>query len=239
MYARTVGSRELTFGVSGMLWRENLVMYDRQTDSWWAQAMGLAIQGEFEGTELEMYPSQMMTWAEWVKLHPDTLVLAKPTGRGAARSMSDGYANYHSGGNIGVTGYTRFTGRDVDAKALVLGFRIDDLGFAVQPDQFDDVSAFVADAADISVVIAATPDKSGFRVFRAGAHQFEASTRGDATILVDQATGSEWDPFAGRAASGSLTGQQLEEIPATLSYWFAWRAFFPTATFLTRGDGGW
>ena len=235
MYARTVGSRELTFGVSGMLWRENLVMYDRQTDSWWAQALGLAIQGEYEGTELEMYPSQMMTWGEWVKLHPDTLVLAKPTGgRGAARGMQDGYARYHSSERIGVTGYTRFTGRDVDAKALVLGFRIDDLGFAVLPDQFDDVSAFVADAADMSIVIAATPDRSGFRVFQAGSHRFEASMRGGTTILVDETTGSEWDPLSGRATGGSLAGQQLEEIPATLSYWFAWRAFFPTATFLTR-----
>jgi hypothetical protein len=235
VYARTVGSRELTFGVSGMLWRENLVMYDRLTDSWWAQALGLAIHGEYEGTELEMYPSHMMTWTEWVKLHPDTLVLAKPPGgRGAARSMRDGYARYHSSENIGVTGYTRFTGRDVDAKAIVLGFRIDDLGFAVMQDQFDDVSAFVADAADTQVVIAATPDRSGFRVFRAGGQRFEASTRGAATTLVDRATGSEWDPFEGRAVRGALAGRQLEEIPSTLSYWFAWRAFFPTATFLTR-----
>lgn len=104
MYARTVGSRELTFGVSGMLWRENLVMYDRQTDSWWAQAMGEAIHGELKGTSLEIFPSQMMTWKEWRARHPDTLVLQKPSGN---RAMRDSYATYHASDRIGVTGFTR------------------------------------------------------------------------------------------------------------------------------------
>ncbi len=62
MYARNNGDTELTFGVSGRLWRENLIMYDRQTDSWWAQAYGRAVQGPMKDTELEMYPSTMMTW---------------------------------------------------------------------------------------------------------------------------------------------------------------------------------
>ena len=82
VYVREVGGSELTFGVSGRLWRDNLVMYDRQTDSYWAQAVGEAIRGDMKGAVLEMYPSSTMTWKQWQDLHPNTPVLSKLTGRG-------------------------------------------------------------------------------------------------------------------------------------------------------------
>ena len=72
VYRRDSFDIELTFGVSGRLWRENLVMYDRQTDSWWSQGYGKAIRGTFDGAELETYRSTMVTWSEWRTLYPDT-----------------------------------------------------------------------------------------------------------------------------------------------------------------------
>ena len=49
VYVRQVGQRIATFGVTGMLWRENLVMYDRETRSWWAQATGRGLKGRAKG----------------------------------------------------------------------------------------------------------------------------------------------------------------------------------------------
>ncbi len=105
-YARHDGDQELTFGVSGYLWRENLVMYDRQTDSYWSQAFGQAIRGLKTGSRLMTYPSDMMTWGQWRTLHPETLVLSKRVS-GRLEGMRDVYWSYHRSGDVGVTGRLR------------------------------------------------------------------------------------------------------------------------------------
>ena len=64
MYARQVDGRTLTFGVSGMLFRDGLVMYDRETDSLWTQVDGRGIKGEFADRALEIVPSIHATWKE-------------------------------------------------------------------------------------------------------------------------------------------------------------------------------
>jgi Protein of unknown function (DUF3179) len=50
--------------------------------------------------------------------------------------------------------------------------------------------------------------------------------------LIDADTGSQWDAFDGRAVSGQLAGASLEEVPSSLAYWFAWRAFLPQSEIL-------
>ena len=70
----------LSFGVSGKLRNSDMVMYDRQTESWWQQAIGEAIVGELTGMELETLPSWMESWAEFEARNPDGLVMAEPTG---------------------------------------------------------------------------------------------------------------------------------------------------------------
>lgn len=73
-----VGDRELTFGVSGKLRNSDMVMYDRQTESWWQQAIGTGIVGELTGTELTLLPTWMESWAEYKARNPDGLVMAQP-----------------------------------------------------------------------------------------------------------------------------------------------------------------
>ncbi len=73
-----VGDRVLTFGVSGKLRNSDMVMYDRETESWWQQAIGTGIVGEFTGTELTLLPTWMESWAEYKARNPDGLVMAQP-----------------------------------------------------------------------------------------------------------------------------------------------------------------
>ena len=144
------------FGVSGMLWRENLIMYDRETDSWWAQASGKAIQGELEGSSLTMMVSYMMTWREWHARHPDTLVLSK-VATGRLRGTSDNYAvRYHGTGNIGVTGRTRARPSDIEAKERMAGFLFDGLAYAVK---LDDLAAGQAVIAGANVMWCGNDDR--------------------------------------------------------------------------------
>ncbi|MCC7241487.1 MAG: DUF3179 domain-containing protein [Acidobacteria bacterium] len=217
VYARQVQGRTLSFGVSGMLWRDNLVMYDRQTDSWWAQAAGAAIQGPLRGAALKVLPSDMMRWKAWRTRHPDTLVLTKIEA-GGLNGASDVYRPYHGTGEIGVTGRTRVNRRALPAKTRVAAFRFNGRAFAVPLDDVAAAGVIVASVDGETFIVAATADGSGARP----------------TVLIDKETGSEWSAFDGSATAGTLAGATLERVPLTLSYWFAWQAFFPDATVIRR-----
>jgi len=73
-----VGEQTLTFGVSGKLRNSDMVMYDRETQSWWQQAIGEGIVGEMTGTELTLLPTWMESWEEYSARNPDGLVMAQP-----------------------------------------------------------------------------------------------------------------------------------------------------------------
>ena len=77
-FDRRVGGRVLSFGVSGKLRFSDMIMYDRETQSWWQQAMGTAIVGDLTGTELALVPSWMESWAAFVARNPDGLVMDQP-----------------------------------------------------------------------------------------------------------------------------------------------------------------
>ncbi|MEM6742673.1 MAG: DUF3179 domain-containing (seleno)protein, partial [Pseudomonadota bacterium] len=67
--------RELSFGVSGKLRHSDMVMYDRQTESWWQQFTGEAIVGEMTGATLTVLPSWLEDWAGFAARHPEGRVM--------------------------------------------------------------------------------------------------------------------------------------------------------------------
>ena len=87
--------RELDFGVSGLLYNSDLLLYDRQTESLWSQIAKQAIAGPLAGTELTALPLTHTTWGAWRRAHPQTQVLSTETGyrRNYDRAPYGGYAN--------------------------------------------------------------------------------------------------------------------------------------------------
>lgn len=77
-FDRRVNGQVLTFGVTGKLRWSNLIMYDRETESWWQQAVGEGIVGEFTGAELTPLPSWMESWSEYKERNPEGLVMSEP-----------------------------------------------------------------------------------------------------------------------------------------------------------------
>jgi len=75
-----VKGERVEFGTSGKLWKSNLVMYDRKTDSLWPQVLGEAVVGEMTGTKLGVLPSDQVLYGNWKKLHPKGEVLSRDTG---------------------------------------------------------------------------------------------------------------------------------------------------------------
>jgi hypothetical protein len=88
---------ETTFGVSGRLVNNNLIMYDRATETWWPQVLATAVPGPWNGSpetrSLREFRVVWTTWGRWRERHPGTLVLSRDTGH-ARNYDSDPYGSY-------------------------------------------------------------------------------------------------------------------------------------------------
>lgn len=88
-----VDGNPLEFGVSGLLYNSDVLLYDRQTESLWSQLEYKAISGPMVGKELTVLPTANTTWKNWRQKHPETLVLSENTGfkRDYSRDPYPGY----------------------------------------------------------------------------------------------------------------------------------------------------
>jgi Protein of unknown function (DUF3179) len=79
-FERRVGGRTLSFGTTGNLRNSDLVMYDRQTESWWQQFGGEGLVGHYTGVRLRQLPARIVAWRQFEREHPHSLVLTRKTG---------------------------------------------------------------------------------------------------------------------------------------------------------------
>jgi len=80
VFDRNIGGKILEFGVSGFLYESNLLMYDRQTESFWSQAGLEAIVGKYTGTELKILPMQLLSFGDLKEKYSDIKILSEETG---------------------------------------------------------------------------------------------------------------------------------------------------------------
>ncbi len=95
VFDRRVAGKATEFGTTGKLRNSDLVMYDRDTESWWQQFLGEAIVGERTGTRLKVLPARLESWERFAARHPDGIVLV-PNDRSMRRYGSNPYAGYDS-----------------------------------------------------------------------------------------------------------------------------------------------
>jgi hypothetical protein len=93
----------LTFGVSGLLYNSDVLLYDHKTKSLWSQIMKTAINGPLKGAVLEQLPLQHTSWEDWSQSHPDTLVLSTKTGFEFFDYSEDPYARYKKSNRLWFT----------------------------------------------------------------------------------------------------------------------------------------
>ena len=94
VFDRRVNGRTLSFGVSGMLRHSDMIMYDRETESWWQQAIGTGIVGAMNGAALTQLPSWMESWAEFRAANPKGRIMDEPNW--ARRYGQNPYVGYDS-----------------------------------------------------------------------------------------------------------------------------------------------
>lgn len=121
-FLATVDGRVLDFGVSGLLYNSDVLLYDRQTESLWSQIMTTAIAGLMKGRRLTMAPVAHTAWADWRQRYPQTLVLSPDTGHRRDYGH-DPYAGYAQSERVMFP--LRFNNRRFHPKEPVIGVTLD------------------------------------------------------------------------------------------------------------------
>lgn len=228
------------FGVSGLLFQNNLTMFDRTNqESLWPQMNRQADCGPRLGAELTTFPVIEMQWAGWRALHPDTRVVSNNTG------FSRNYTP---------SGYPYGDYERIDNNRLLFDMPIDDrrppkervLGIPAGGSESIAFPFGALDADGPARVVETTVDGERIVVFwsreRRGAMAFRPVVNGQPTAftvrdgrIVDEATESTWT-IDGTATEGPLAGTRLTSVQeAYVAFWFAWAAF-EEATRLWEGN---
>jgi hypothetical protein len=243
-FSRIVRGRALSFGTTGNLRNSDLVMYDRQTESWWQQLTAQAVVGKLSGTKLDVLPSQILSWAEFKRAHPNGMVLSRNTGYDRPYGQNP-YAGYDQP-NSPPFALSDQPDPKLPPKERVAAVQTGHRSAVVYP--FSDLKsdAPVNDEIDRRpVVVFFDPrvgsaldapevslgrDVGAAAVFsrRLGDHALSFEPGAEPGTFRDCQTGSTWD-MSGRATDGPLEGQRLDQIPSDDQFWFALAAFFPEA----------
>jgi hypothetical protein len=249
-FDREVDGRTLSFGTTGNLRNSDLVMYDRQTESWWQQITAEAVVGELTGAKLHVIPSQILSWDQFKRNHPDGLVLSRNTGydRPYGRNPYQGYDQPRSV----PFALGKEPDRTLPPKERVAAVKTGPRSALVYPFSRLEEEAPIDDTMPQRSVVGGRPivvfydpkvasplDASEVSVGRdvGAAAVFDRRVRGRTLSFEDGArpgtfrdreTGSTWG-MSGRATAGPLKGTELRQVPSDDQFWFALAAFFPHA----------
>lgn len=224
---REANGQETVFGVSGLLYKNDLVMYDEATGSLWSQIEARAIRGDLVGEPLRLVPSSLTTWGEWRAQFPDTKVLVPPpesgtvTGELSRNYNLNPYVTYEGSRRIGRDG--RFDDDRLHPKTTVLGIEHDGVARAYPFDAVRAAGVVNDNVNGRPVVVAATEATIASYVRRIGGSSVTFA-RADPKHL--SASGSRWRIIDGVAVDGAHEGESLESANTTSPmFFFAWKAF--------------
>lgn len=236
VFERQYEGRLLRFGVSGLLRNSDLIMWDDQTQSWWQQFTGEGIVGAYTGAQLEMLPSQVVSFSAFIEQYPAGEVLSR-SGRNYG---SNPYVGYDSASQPFL-----FRG-EIDDRLpptervlagllagqpiaypfpvlAALGVINDTVGERNVVAIWQPGTTSALDQADID----SSRDVGMAALYnRALDGQLLTFQLASDSQIIDDQTGSSWNIF-GAAIAGELTGKQLKQELAFPHFWFAWAAFRP------------
>jgi hypothetical protein len=231
------------FGVSGNLRNSDLIMWDRQTESWWQQLTGEGIVGVNAGRELTMIAAQIVSWDAFKASHPEGDAVSRDTGFPRAYGQNP-YVGYDRDDNPPFLYDGDLDGRllpkeriaaininDVDGAFLysiiaterVVNYNLggEDVVVFFEPGMRSALDRmFLTDSSEVGATGVFAPTANGQQLtFRLEGNVAEG-------VLMDNETGSTWS-ILGRAVAGPLEGTQLDRVVHQDHFWFAWAAFKP------------
>ena len=212
-----IDGKEHTFGVSGKLWRNGLVMYDHQTNTLWSGITGEGLVGPLKGKRLTIRTAvPKVRWKDWRTAHPNSRILT------------------HYGFQTGLFAPEQ-TNDALPPKSLVLALRLGEHARAYPLEVFKHTKVLNDTVQGTPLVVYRDPASEASAVFdrRVDGTPLIFTPGTVWTTLQDTATGSTWNILTGKAVAGPHTGKQLRRIPHHYIYWFAWVDFYPKTTLYT------
>ena len=229
VFERIIDYQEVEFGTSGKLYNSNLLMYDRLTESYWSQALGMAVTGKLSGYQLDLVPFDLITWGDWKILHPDTLVLTTDTG--FIRSYAtDPYGNYYTEPRIMFP--VEHSDDRINPKEIILGFHENDIYKAYKQNDIES-NIIINDSIGKTPIMLVSLFSQNSRVFERIIDDNTLDFVYSNDKIFDSQTNSEWN-YDGLAISGEYEGRQLNRMTIEPGFWFEWVAFHPNT--LIFGD---
>ena len=261
VFDRRVGDRVLDFGTTGYLRKSDLIMWDRQTESWWQQITGEAVVGELTGNQLKFIPAPVVSWADFRQAFPNGRLMSRDTGFIASIYDYPLYKGYDIGEFISIDPSSGFSGEEkpflffgetdprLEAMERVVGITVNDQSVAYPFALLSEHPAVNDSVGGKDLVIfytggTLTPFAAGRTQSRAvgstavyepfvDGKKMTFKVHGDQ--IVDEQTGSRWN-MLGQAVSGPLQGSQLSAVLHANHFWFAWAAFNPDTVVRTAED---
>jgi hypothetical protein len=236
------------FGVSGNLRNSDLIMYDRQTQTWWQQFTGDGIVGELAGRNLTILASSIISFEDFRNAFPEGKVLSRETGFRRSYGQNP-YPGYDRADNPPFLFDGETDGR-LQAKERIVAVTVGDVdvAFPLSVLEEDGVINYAVNGQDVAVFfkegtasaldrssIASSRDVGATGVFDPNVDGQKLTFRTDGDRIIDNETGSVWN-ILGQAIEGSLSGTELTSIVHADHFWFAWAAFKPdTIIFQSMG----
>lgn len=238
-FDRRAAGRVLDFGTTGRLRFSDLVMYDRQTESWWQQATGEAIVGTLTGTRLTPLPAQIVSWDTFKRSFPGGMVLSRRTGHQRPYGQNP-YAGYDS---IDASPFLYRGPKDTRLRPMervvTVSIGADDAAYPFSVLEkirvVNDTVGGRAIAVFFEKGVTSALDQSSIPSSRdvgTGA-AFERELNGRTLLFVlsgsrtvDRQTGSTWNVL-GAATAGPLAGARLKPVVHGQQFWFSWAVFRP------------
>ncbi|MBI2885888.1 MAG: DUF3179 domain-containing protein [Chloroflexi bacterium] len=239
-FDRRAGGAVLDFGTTGNLRYSDLVMYDRQTESWWQQVTGEAIVGELTGQQLRPLPAAITSWRDFRNAYPTGRVLSQETGhvRSYGRNPYTGYDDvnatpflYRGPSDGRLPPMARVVAVSLGGQHVAYPFRVLEerrvinhrVGGTDLVVLWSHGTASPLDAPDIA---------SGRDIGATGVFQATLEGRrltfapGPEGAFIDQETGTSWN-LLGQGVRGPLAGKELVPVVHGTHFWFAWAIFRP------------
>ncbi|MBD3219502.1 MAG: DUF3179 domain-containing protein [candidate division Zixibacteria bacterium] len=231
-WGREVDGRSTTFGVSGLLYNNNLMPYDRATNSTWSQMELKCVNGNLIGAGPEIVHVIETTWGTWKELYPNSRIMSTNTG------FNKPYGQYPYGDYRTNHGRLLFPITNDDSrlprKERVLGVIVGDRTKAYQIDAFDDELDLIQENLNgTELVVVGSSDYNFAAAFSRELPDgtlldFRALEPNDFPEVMRSTDGTRWDIF-GVGTQGLREDERLAPALSFISYWFAWGAFYPGA----------
>ena len=240
VFARLHKGELLEFGVSGKVHTSNLVMYDRSSESWWLQFTGNGVVGKYTGEQLQLLPSQIVSFEQFKSAYPNGLVLSKQTGFDKKYGVNP-YTDYDSR----QLPYHWFFRKTLDTRLVamerVLGV-VTENGVRAYPfsalnavpllqEQIDDQPVLVVSKKGIASAVDKKLIRESKDTLAAAAYSRVVDDKVldfklVGTEIIDSQTNSSWSLF-GEAVAGPLRGKRLVKLDRGVYFAFVWLDFYP------------